>query len=114
MFFAQKDSINASFIIFVLAKQAGPIVQWIECKIPVLMIWVRIPVGSLQKTRIPCKTNTCKGFFFVLGQLWGQLSFFRYLSLYFSSLAASLFLTSEAEERSNFKPVHKSIHPLPS
>ena len=25
---------------------SGPIVQWIECKIPVLMIWVRIPVGS--------------------------------------------------------------------
>lgn len=54
MFFAQKDSINASFIIFVLAKQAGPIVQWIECKIPVLMIWVRIPVGSLLKTTKRC------------------------------------------------------------
>lgn len=51
MFFAQKGSNNASFIIFVLAKQAGPIVQWIECKIPVLMIWVRIPVGS-QKAAI--------------------------------------------------------------
>ena len=27
-------------------KITGPIVQWIECKIPVLMIRVRIPVGS--------------------------------------------------------------------
>ncbi len=28
----------------------GPVVQRIECQIPVLMIWVRIPSGSLQKT----------------------------------------------------------------
>ena len=25
----------------------GPIVQWIEFQIPVLTIWVRIPIGSL-------------------------------------------------------------------
>src|SRR5690606_6612694 len=30
-------------------KYTGPIVQWIEFQIPVLKIWVRIPMGSLMK-----------------------------------------------------------------
>jgi hypothetical protein len=29
-----------------LQHDHGPIVQWIEYKIPVLAIWVRVPVGS--------------------------------------------------------------------
>lgn len=30
----------------------GPIVQWIEFQIPVLKIWVRIPMGSLLKNHL--------------------------------------------------------------
>ena len=37
---------KGNFTIFAAHFKTGPIVQWIECKIPVLMIWVRIPVGS--------------------------------------------------------------------
>jgi hypothetical protein len=33
-----------------LLPNFGPIVQWIEFQIPVLKIWVRIPMGS-QKAR---------------------------------------------------------------
>ena len=40
------------FTIFAAHFQTGPIVQWIECKIPVLMIWVRIPVGSQKNNAI--------------------------------------------------------------
>lgn len=36
-----------NFVIF--AANNGPIVQWIEYKIPVLAIWVRIPVGSPKR-----------------------------------------------------------------
>lgn len=38
----------------------GPVVQWIEYKIPVLTIWVRIPSGS---RRLPDRSSG-RGFFF--------------------------------------------------
>lgn len=44
-------STKSNFAIFA-AQKTGPIVQWIECKIPVLMIWVRIPVGSLVSAEV--------------------------------------------------------------
>ncbi len=34
------------FYYFCRTLSTGPIVQWIEFQIPVLTIWVRIPVGS--------------------------------------------------------------------
>ncbi len=34
------------FTIFAALLNIGPIVQWIEYQIPVLTIWVRLPVGS--------------------------------------------------------------------
>lgn len=34
--------------------QAGPVVQWIECEIPVLMIRVRIPTGLLFENLNAC------------------------------------------------------------
>jgi hypothetical protein len=41
------NRITLNFYYFCGTKKLnGPIVQWIECQIPVLMIWVRIPVGS--------------------------------------------------------------------
>ncbi len=41
------STIKKGFLLFLQHQNKnGPIVQWIECKIPVLMIWVRIPVGS--------------------------------------------------------------------
>jgi hypothetical protein len=46
--FKSVRSTKRNFVIFATHKN-GPIVQWIECKIPVLMIWVRIPVGSQIK-----------------------------------------------------------------
>ena len=41
----------------------GPVVQWIECQIPVLMIWVRIPSGPQSKTAKCFKLAVC-GFLF--------------------------------------------------
>jgi hypothetical protein len=35
---------------FCTTNQTGPIVQWIEFQIPVLTIWVRIPMGSQINT----------------------------------------------------------------
>lgn len=31
------------------APPKGSVVQWIECQIPVLMIWVRVPSGSQKR-----------------------------------------------------------------
>ena len=51
-------------------KNVGPIVQWIECKIPVLMIWVRIPVGSLSINIKRCNRNDYSVFVFQWCQIW--------------------------------------------
>ena len=51
--FLHKTTYSIQELLFLSSlKNNGPIVQWIECKIPVLMIWVRIPVGSLNKSQL--------------------------------------------------------------
>ena len=43
----------------------GPIVQWIEFQIPVLKIWVRIPMGSLFHMIYSCNSTNYSYIYFL-------------------------------------------------
>ena len=47
----KKFFLKANRDFFIFLQKIGPLVQWIEYKIPVLTMWVRIPQGSLEKVQ---------------------------------------------------------------